>query len=240
MNVRARMFIAVTAAAGIGFMVQAGLLWESTGVVRYLCYVAAALLASTLTVRLPGVSATRWLSSILVIVGLLELSYSETMIMACAATLVQNFWESRRKLPPGDTLFNLCNVTAVAVTMATAVVVTVRTVRSPRTTWWRSCGPARRALRPRALPGASAGRTPMPRSSPPSSRHRARSPRRGAAARLPGTRRGAAGPPGRHHRAGSAAPFDGPNAARLQSATRGLRRPVTGRAGGLLLVRTTQ
>jgi diguanylate cyclase (GGDEF)-like protein/putative nucleotidyltransferase with HDIG domain len=115
MNVRAKLFIAITAAAGIGFMVQAGMGWESTGTVRFLCYVAAALLASTLTVRLPGVSATKWLSSILVIVGLLELSYAETMVMACAATVVQNFWESKRKLPPGDTLFNLCNVTAVAV-----------------------------------------------------------------------------------------------------------------------------
>ena len=115
MSMRARLFIALTAAAGIGFMVQAGMQWESTGTTRFLFYVAAALLASTLTVRLPGVSATRWLSSLLVIVGLLELSYSETMLMACAATLVQNFWESKRKLPPGDTLFNLCNVTAVAV-----------------------------------------------------------------------------------------------------------------------------
>jgi diguanylate cyclase (GGDEF)-like protein/putative nucleotidyltransferase with HDIG domain len=115
MSMRARLFIALTAAAGIGFMVQAGMQWESTGTARFLFYVTAALLASTLTVRLPGVSATRWLSSLLVIVGLLELSYSETMIMACAATLVQNFWESKRKLPPGHTLFNLCNVTAVAV-----------------------------------------------------------------------------------------------------------------------------
>ena len=115
MNKRARLFIALTAAAGIGFMVQAGMQWENTGTTRFLFYVAAALLASTLTVRLPGVSATRWLSSLLVVVGLLELSYSETMIMACAATLVQNFWESKRKLPPGHTLFNLCNVTAVAV-----------------------------------------------------------------------------------------------------------------------------
>ncbi len=118
MNIRARLFIAITAAIGIGFILQAALQWQTTGMSRFLCYVAAAVLASTLTVRLPGVSATRWLSSILVIVGVLELSYSETMAVACAACLVQCFWESKMKLPPGQTLFNLCNVTAIAVGLA--------------------------------------------------------------------------------------------------------------------------
>ncbi|MGE0405163.1 MAG: HD domain-containing phosphohydrolase [Candidatus Korobacteraceae bacterium] len=118
MNTRTRVFIAVTAAAGIGFMVQAGMQWQSTGVARFLCYIAAALLASTLTVRLPGVGATKWLGSILVLVGLQELSYAETMVMACTATLAQNLWDSKKKALHSEMMFNLCNVTAVAVGLA--------------------------------------------------------------------------------------------------------------------------
>jgi putative nucleotidyltransferase with HDIG domain len=120
MNTRARLFVALTAVGGVGFILQAALQWYSTGTARFAVYLAVALCVSTLTGRVPGVSAAKWLSSLLVIVGIIELSYSETMLLVCAATVAQNLWESKRRLTPGDTLpgetlMEQCSVTALAV-----------------------------------------------------------------------------------------------------------------------------
>ena len=72
--------------------------WESTDPRRFLCYLALTMVASTLKVRLPGMTGTISLNFLFVLIALADLSFSETVVVATCGALVQSLW--KRKTPP--------------------------------------------------------------------------------------------------------------------------------------------
>ena len=65
--------------------------WQSQDLVRFTAYLAIALVTSGLKVVLPGINGTMSVSFLFILIGVLELSFSETVVIGCAATLVQCF-----------------------------------------------------------------------------------------------------------------------------------------------------
>jgi diguanylate cyclase (GGDEF)-like protein/putative nucleotidyltransferase with HDIG domain len=98
MPIRAKIFIAVAAAAGVTALTSALLHWHSNDPLKFACYLLIAVLASTMKVRLPGIDSTMSVHFLFVLLGILELSLPETLIIGCAAALVQSLW--RPKHPP--------------------------------------------------------------------------------------------------------------------------------------------
>ena len=93
----ARAFIAGMAVAGSACYALAFSHWQSSDPVKFACYLIAALLASSLKVTLPGIDATLSVNFLFTLLGILELSLPETLLIVLACTLGQAFLGERRQ-----------------------------------------------------------------------------------------------------------------------------------------------
>ena len=92
-------------------MVALGLLhWRSEDPARYLGYLLIAVLASTLKVKLPGVTGTMSVSFLFILIGILKLSFSETLVMGCVAALMQLCWQARMRVQAVHLVFNVASM----------------------------------------------------------------------------------------------------------------------------------
>jgi hypothetical protein len=110
-SIGARAFIGVTTLAGCTCLVFAFREWHPTDPFKFACYLIVALLASSLKVTLPRVEGTLSVNFLFTIVGILELSLPETLIIGLASTLGQFYWRSARRLKLVQLVFNLSQVT---------------------------------------------------------------------------------------------------------------------------------
>jgi diguanylate cyclase (GGDEF)-like protein/putative nucleotidyltransferase with HDIG domain len=76
--------------------------------------------ASVLKVHLPGIKATMSANFLFILVGILDLSYSETLLMGCLGGIVQNLWHAKPRPRPIQWLFTLANL-ALSVSAAEAI-----------------------------------------------------------------------------------------------------------------------
>jgi putative nucleotidyltransferase with HDIG domain len=107
-------FVALNALLAIGCFIFAFSNWHSTETVHFVCYFIVALLASSLKVTLPGIEGTMSVSFVFVLLGALELSLGETLIVGVAAVLVQSYWKLSKPLQPIQVVFNLSHLTVAA------------------------------------------------------------------------------------------------------------------------------
>src|SRR5580704_13882321 len=103
----ANLFIAAMALAATGCFVLAFLHWQSSDPLKFACYLLVALLASSLKIKLPGINGTMSVNFLFILLGVLELSFAETVVIGFAAVLVQCYWRSSRRLQPVHVIFNL-------------------------------------------------------------------------------------------------------------------------------------
>src|SRR5579864_13910 len=76
---RAIAFVVLTAAIGSAALGHALVHWHSDDLLKFACYFAIAMLASTMKVRLPGIESTMSVHFLFVLLGVLELSLAETL-----------------------------------------------------------------------------------------------------------------------------------------------------------------
>jgi diguanylate cyclase (GGDEF)-like protein/putative nucleotidyltransferase with HDIG domain len=112
----AKAFIGALAALAAGCCVYASLHWQSTDLLKFFCYLAVALLASSLKIKLPGVNGTMSVNFLFILLGVLELSFAETLVIGFAAVFAQCYPRSSN-LKPIHVIFNLSQLpvgTAIA------------------------------------------------------------------------------------------------------------------------------
>jgi putative nucleotidyltransferase with HDIG domain len=110
-SIGARAFIAGLALAGLVVFAFAFAHWQTKDPVRFVAYLIAALLASSLKVGLPGIEGTLSVNFIFTQLGILELSLPETLLIGLAGTLGQFYWRPARQLKPVQLIFNVSQVT---------------------------------------------------------------------------------------------------------------------------------
>jgi len=110
-SIGARAFIAGLALAGLVVFAFAFAHWQTNDPVRFIAYLIAALLASSLKVGLPGIEGTLSVNFIFTQLGILELSLPETLLIGLAGTLGQFYWRPARQLKPVQLIFNVSQVT---------------------------------------------------------------------------------------------------------------------------------
>src|SRR5579864_9033046 len=115
MDLKTRAYIAATATIGAVIAVSAFSHWSSSDPVRFACYVLLALLASRMRVELPGINGTMSVTFLFILIGVLELSLPETLVVGCAATLVQCFWRVRKRPQFLQVIFNVFSMMATAI-----------------------------------------------------------------------------------------------------------------------------
>jgi diguanylate cyclase (GGDEF)-like protein/putative nucleotidyltransferase with HDIG domain len=115
MRLVARVFIAVVLVCGTTVLTYSVLHGKSANPLKFFCYLVIALAASRLKVNLPGITGTMSVNFLFLLLGVLELSFPETMAMGCAAVVVQCF--DRESPNPIQVAFNICSTAlAIAVT----------------------------------------------------------------------------------------------------------------------------
>jgi diguanylate cyclase (GGDEF)-like protein/putative nucleotidyltransferase with HDIG domain len=113
--IRARFFVMVTASIGVAVLAEAFLHWHSNDLLKFVCYLSIAVLASTLKVNFPGMESTMSVHFLFVLLGVLELSLAETLAIGCAAALVQSVWKTRHKMEAVKVVFNALGMTPIAI-----------------------------------------------------------------------------------------------------------------------------
>src|ERR1022692_4472469 len=100
MRICAKIYIGAILAGGVACFAHAMEGWNCRHPLQYLCLLAVALPASNLKVFLPGVAGTISVSYVFVLLGMLDFSYPETVLLACLAMLVQCWWRGVNLLAP--------------------------------------------------------------------------------------------------------------------------------------------
>jgi diguanylate cyclase (GGDEF)-like protein/putative nucleotidyltransferase with HDIG domain len=107
MRPAAKAFIALVIGLGTGVLVYGALHPSSRNIAEFVCYLLIALLASRLKVNLPRITGTMSVNFLFILIGILELSFTETLVLGCAAVLVQCFYHDRPSAI--QVTFNLCS-----------------------------------------------------------------------------------------------------------------------------------
>jgi hypothetical protein len=115
---RARIFIALVVAAGFALLTGC-LVFRSQfpDLPRYTSYLFLAAVASTLKVRLPGITGTMSVNFLFILIGIADFTMAQTLTMGCAAIVVQCLWRASRQPRPIQVAFN---VAALAISIAAA------------------------------------------------------------------------------------------------------------------------
>src|ERR1700732_420812 len=114
MSVQTKAFVGITASLGAFVLGFALCHWQSADLSRFVCYLAVAVLASGLKVQLPGIDGTMSVNFLFILLGVMELSLPETLVIGCTASLVQSVWQARNRLDPIKVIFNVVGMMATA------------------------------------------------------------------------------------------------------------------------------
>src|ERR1700752_3696482 len=114
LSLQTKAFVGITAAIGVVVLAYALFHWQSQDPMRFVCYLVVAVLASGLKVQLPGIDGTMSVNFLFILLGVLELSLPETLVIGCTASLAQSVWQLRGRLDPVKVLFNVCGMMANA------------------------------------------------------------------------------------------------------------------------------
>src|SRR5579872_3061637 len=114
MSTRTKLFVGISASVGVVVLFLSLQHWQSADLARFTCYLAVAVLASGLKVQLPGIDGTMSVNFLFILLGVMELSLPETLVIGCTATLVQSVWQARKRLDPVKVLFNVAGMMANA------------------------------------------------------------------------------------------------------------------------------
>ncbi|HVN21935.1 MAG TPA: HD domain-containing phosphohydrolase, partial [Dongiaceae bacterium] len=110
-SICAHAFIACMSTSGFLCLGLAIVHWQSNDSVKFVCYLIAALVASPLKVTLPGIVGTLSVNFVFTLLGVLELSLPETLLIGLAGVLAQFYWKPIKQLKRIQLIFNLSQVT---------------------------------------------------------------------------------------------------------------------------------
>jgi len=106
LSLTAKLFISLIVVAGLGILVYGGIHQSSKNIAEFICYLGIAVLASRLKVNLPGIAGTLSVNFLFILIGILELSFSETLILGAISMLAQCLYPERPKAI--QVTFNVC------------------------------------------------------------------------------------------------------------------------------------
>ncbi len=106
MPLLAKVFISIVVIAGLGTLTFAATHQGSKNIAEFICYLGIAILASRLKVSLPGITGTLSVNFLFILIGVLELSFTETLILGAIAMVAQCLYPNRPKAL--QVAFNVC------------------------------------------------------------------------------------------------------------------------------------
>ncbi|PWT98544.1 MAG: hypothetical protein C5B51_29040 [Terriglobia bacterium] len=104
----------------IGFVVLLGTFclaaanWDMQHPIRFASYLVVCILASAMKVNLPGIAGTMSVNFLFILIGILDMSAGQTMLMACIGALVQCLWKPKSRFKLVHATFSVMNI-AIAI-----------------------------------------------------------------------------------------------------------------------------
>ena len=117
MPAKARVYITASIIVGAAFIATNLYPWQPGGAARFWFYLVLSSFASGMKVNLPGVPGTMSVCFLFSLIGIAEMSASETMVMSCLGALIQCLWRARQKPKAAQVLFSVAN-TGMAIAIA--------------------------------------------------------------------------------------------------------------------------
>jgi diguanylate cyclase (GGDEF)-like protein/putative nucleotidyltransferase with HDIG domain len=114
----AKVFISLVVIAGTGVLLYSAIHPTSKNIAKFICYLLVAFLASRLKVHLPAITGTMSVNFLFILLGILELSFAETLVLGTAAIMAQCFYRDRPSAI--QVTFNICS-SAFAIAVAYGV-----------------------------------------------------------------------------------------------------------------------
>jgi len=116
----AKWYIAVVAASGTGILVLAARWWSSANLAQFAALLGFTIFASTLKVRIPGMTSTISPNFAFLLVAMAFFSFSQVVLAALGAALMQSFWRPKGRPRMVQVLFS-----AAALILSSAFAFTV-------------------------------------------------------------------------------------------------------------------
>ncbi len=108
---KARAFIGLMMALGLGVLVLELTNWESPDLLKYGGFLMVAIFSSGMRLSVPGVAGTLSLTFLFVLFGVIELTGPETVIMGAILTFIQCYWNQPERPRRAKVFFNVATMT---------------------------------------------------------------------------------------------------------------------------------
>src|SRR5712671_6761036 len=102
----AKWYIALVVASGTGILLLAARWWSSASLPQFAALLCFTLFASTLKVRIPGMTSTISPNFAFLLIAMAFFSFSQVIVAAAAAALMQSFWRPQGRPRSVQVLFN--------------------------------------------------------------------------------------------------------------------------------------
>src|SRR6202140_2865738 len=102
----AKLYISLVVIAGLATLIYGGIHPDSKNIAEFICYLGISVLASRLKGTLPGITGTLSVNFLFILVGVLELSFAETLILGAISMLAQCLYPERPRAI--QVTFNVC------------------------------------------------------------------------------------------------------------------------------------
>lgn len=106
MPLPAKAFVGMIVVAGTATLLYGAIHQTSKNIAEFICYLGIAILASRLKVNLPGITGTLSVNFLFILIGVLELSFAETLTLGAVSMLAQCFYRDRPNAI--QVTFNVC------------------------------------------------------------------------------------------------------------------------------------
>ena len=106
----ARVYIVAVISAGLAVLAAGLWSWTQPNPVRLAGYLALAMIASSLKIRMPGVTGTFSLNPVFIFLTFAHVGFPSALLVGCAGVLVQSFWRPKRRPSLVQIVFNVSNV----------------------------------------------------------------------------------------------------------------------------------
>src|SRR5438552_15709103 len=107
----AKVYIAIMAALAATVLTAVASRWNSQNSFDFVSFLAPAMVASAMKIRLPGFKTTISINFVFILIGIALFSFGETVLIGLGGALVQSLWNTQTRPKPVQVLFNAACLT---------------------------------------------------------------------------------------------------------------------------------
>src|SRR6266446_973560 len=111
MTTKAKLYIAMIAAAAATVLTVVSYRWNPENLGRFFLFFALAMVDSAMKIRLPGFKTTISINFVFILIGIALFSFGETVLFGLGGALVQSLWKTQTRPKLVQVLFNAACLT---------------------------------------------------------------------------------------------------------------------------------